>query len=935
MVKKNIFFISMIIILILIMLYFVLAIHDVKTSAGTITQEINEDTSTLINISINNTDLSDEQNISEVHVLLFENFVFVEDSNGTDATGTFFSNNSSIGVISWVNSTAKNLIDPSQTKYFWFNVTSYTPGVYNITVMTKNSSGNYFSNITITVNDITPPIINIVYPSNNTIYNVNVSNILFISTDNVLLSRCWYSNSSGLWNSSSVPAGENFTNVISEEGWNNFTVYCNDSAGNINSSQVFFIKDTVPPSVTINYPNAFQNISSRVITINITATDTTTLINFTNITIFNYSLSLINSTVDDSEGNFVVTLSVSEDGFYMIRVTSYDNANNVYNTSVNLTLDITPPNLINVVYPLNENIYYNISNINITASDNVLLSRCWYSNSSGLWNSSSVPAGENFTNVITKEGWNNFTVYCNDSAGNMNYSSFFINIDQTPPIINILSPKNGSIFYVNESIPIYFQSSETGTVLYKYVNTTNISHIVGNLTFNISNRPFLNYSTTGLFNITIFANDSVNNLRNSIVYFRVIEKPQETFIINDTVYNITSNVSNLVVPFNSSLQQIILTNASKRVSLDLSRFKEGSMVKIYSNSSNFTLNTSDNVYNRTIIVVLPTNVNITGDSNWNGTINLPKINTSTSNFIAPSSGTPEMIIDVGTDDELNELNFSSPVKMVIEGMGGKRAAWTRGNLTLVDITTICYNETYPNITSGECYTNSTNGLDLIIWTYHFTTFAAYTLPSTETSVSYSSGGGGGGGSVSTTYTIKDSDLILGYTRDLAKGDKVKFNIEGKNQTITISSVSSSEVKFDLSGVGGKTITLGKEDKIDTNNDGKYDLSIKYLTYVNASRRAKMTFKKINEIIQKTENIPSETSSVSSSEENKEPSPSESVSTPETSIKEPYSKIKSFSNIIEILIILFSIITIVFLLYITYRKHKKKKHREFLASLPTY
>ena len=62
--------------------------------------------------------------------------------------------------------------------------------------------------------DAVLPLINITYPINNTNYNINVSviNYTFVETNP---SRCWYSNNSGVWNSSAVSAGTNFTGIIS------------------------------------------------------------------------------------------------------------------------------------------------------------------------------------------------------------------------------------------------------------------------------------------------------------------------------------------------------------------------------------------------------------------------------------------------------------------------------------------------------------------------------------------------------------------------------------------------------------------------------------------------------------------------------------------------------------------------------------------------
>jgi hypothetical protein len=94
--------------------------------------------------------------------------------------------------------------------------------------------------------DSTPPVVNITYPLNTT-YNVNVSVLNYSVYDSIGASKCWYSNNSGIWNSTIKLAGQNFTDVISKEGSNTWTVYCNDTSGNVNFSSITFIKDTSVP----------------------------------------------------------------------------------------------------------------------------------------------------------------------------------------------------------------------------------------------------------------------------------------------------------------------------------------------------------------------------------------------------------------------------------------------------------------------------------------------------------------------------------------------------------------------------------------------------------------------------------------------------------------------------------------------------------------
>lgn len=128
--------------------------HVITTSSGGTSFSVNEDTENLYNISINNTDAGQTANITSVNFTLptSASCVFAGGSNATDSVGTF-SNTSS--VLSWTNSSVY-LVNGSETKYFWFNLTCGMPGNYNITVTTTNSTSDYTSNLSLEVNDTSP-----------------------------------------------------------------------------------------------------------------------------------------------------------------------------------------------------------------------------------------------------------------------------------------------------------------------------------------------------------------------------------------------------------------------------------------------------------------------------------------------------------------------------------------------------------------------------------------------------------------------------------------------------------------------------------------------------------------------------------------------------------------------------------------------------------
>jgi len=133
-----------------------------------------------------------------------------------------------------------------------------------ISALYNNGSGELpYYNYHVTV-DTTNPNVTITYPLNKTHYN-NVSelNYTLIETNP---NRCWYNN--GTVNFSDVVAGDNFTNVVPIAGHNTWTVYCNDSSGNENSSSIEFTWDYAP-FVVINYPNYTTFVRSDNTSINV------------------------------------------------------------------------------------------------------------------------------------------------------------------------------------------------------------------------------------------------------------------------------------------------------------------------------------------------------------------------------------------------------------------------------------------------------------------------------------------------------------------------------------------------------------------------------------------------------------------------------------------------------------------------------------------
>lgn len=158
---------------------------------------------------------------------------------------------------------------------------------------------------------------------------------------------------------------------------------------------------------------------------------------------------------------------------------------------------------------------------------------------------------------------------------------------------------------------------------------------------------------------------------------------------------------------------------------------------------------SINANNVTVAISASTTV-VSASTTWNGIISAPTITTVTLPAESGQTKTLSTAIEVGLTD--SKLTFSKSVKLLLPNQAGKRVGYTRTGSVFTEITNVCISlndqTAIDNDLTGlkeECKIDS--GLDMVIWTKHFTTFASYTQTPVVVAVSSSGGGGGGGGSV--------------------------------------------------------------------------------------------------------------------------------------------------------------------------------------------
>ncbi|MBR9676849.1 hypothetical protein GOV04_01805, partial [Candidatus Woesearchaeota archaeon] len=152
------------------------------------------------------------------------------------------------------------------------NFTSLSEGNYTYKAWAIDAGGNINSTEErIVTVDQTPPSLNIQIPVNDSTYRI-VSIDLNYTVSDIYLDTCWYVNSTG--QTTNLASCQN-TTLNTVQGLQNITVYVNDTAGNTNSSQIFFTVDTQEPSISFVSPTPDNNtvINEDYTYINVTTSD--------------------------------------------------------------------------------------------------------------------------------------------------------------------------------------------------------------------------------------------------------------------------------------------------------------------------------------------------------------------------------------------------------------------------------------------------------------------------------------------------------------------------------------------------------------------------------------------------------------------------------------------------------------------------------------
>ena len=197
----------------------------------------------------------------------------------------------------------------------------------------------------------------------------------------------------------------------------------------------------------------------------------------------------------------------------------------------------------------------------------------------------------------------------------------------------------------------------------------------------------------------------------------------------------TATVSN-------STPEVVITNPDQKADITINSGTDNPKIDVSAFISGGTgtlpeINITSANANNTNVTIPASTVVTSADITWNGVIAAPTITTVT---LPPTSGqtlTLSTAIEVGFTGV--KLSFGKAVRLLLPGQANKRAGYIRTGIDFTEITNTCTADTQDAGNAlgadGDCKINV--GLDLVIWTKHFTSFATYTQTT-------NSGGGGGG-----------------------------------------------------------------------------------------------------------------------------------------------------------------------------------------------
>jgi hypothetical protein len=223
----------------------------------------------------------------------------------------------------------------------------------------------------------------------------------------------------------------------------------------------------------------------------------------------------------------------------------------IFSVEVNQSVEFP---IVNIIYPINTAYTESKSILNYTVSCSDTCDKCWYTTDGGATNSSPVDAGENFTEVSSSEGSNEWTVYCNCTEELTGEDTVYFSVDTIGPIVNIVLPSG--TYETMGSIPLNYTVSDTGTGIDTDTCKYSLNDDLNVSVLDCLNTTMSNSTQEGINTVRLCVEDLVGNEGCDVQTFAINTQPNTLLITpyeEDYEWNQSISITSLCKYTNSSV----------------------------------------------------------------------------------------------------------------------------------------------------------------------------------------------------------------------------------------------------------------------------------------------------------------------------------------------------------------------------------------------
>ena len=316
--------------------------------------------------------------------------------------------------------------------YYSFNQGSSTMIAY-----ANDSAGNLNSSSVSFYVDSIAPAVNIILPQEGATYGYNASIALNYSAYDLNLASCWYNINNG--NNISLSNCANTTFSVAGNGNYVLNLYSNDSLGNLGIDTVSFSVQVGSPTIILNSP-IDSYLNNQAVIFSYTPTD----IDLQSCELWGnfdgeFKLNQTDNSPDNGINN-IFNLNLN-DGAYLWNIRCFDDVgNSAFNGNKTFYIDVIAPS-VSLTQPTGAKTSRTVSASWSVSDTN--LNACWYN----VYRGASPEIANTVVNCslnsinfdVSSDGSFIFSLYANDSAGNLNNASSSFSVDTSTPV----SPPSG------------------------------------------------------------------------------------------------------------------------------------------------------------------------------------------------------------------------------------------------------------------------------------------------------------------------------------------------------------------------------------------------------------------------------------------------------------------------------------------------------------